>query len=89
MSIIEAMRAGKPIISTTVGAIPDMIESGVSGILVTPGHPEEIASAVTTLRNDPILREKISKGARNAFEQGFETSKVVLDINNLYKEMIE
>ncbi len=89
MSIIEAMRAGKPIISTTVGAIPDMIESGVSGILVTPGHPEEIASAVTKLRNDPILREKISKGARNAFEQGFETSKVVLDINNLYKEMIE
>ena len=89
MSIIEAMRAGKPIISTTVGAIPDMIESGVSGILVTPGHPEEIASAVTTLRNDPILREKISKGARNAFEQGFETSKVVLDINNIYKEMIE
>jgi glycosyltransferase involved in cell wall biosynthesis len=89
MSIIEAMRAGKPIISTTVGAIPDMIESGVSGILVAPGHPEEIASAVTTLRNDPILREKVSKGARNAFEQGFETSKVVLDINNLYKEMTE
>jgi glycosyltransferase involved in cell wall biosynthesis len=89
MSIIEAMRAGKPIISTTVGAIPDMIESDVSGILVTPGHPEEIASAVTTLRNDPILREKISKGARNAFEQEFETSKVVLDINNIYKEMIE
>jgi glycosyltransferase involved in cell wall biosynthesis len=89
MSIIEAMRAGKPIISTTVGAIPDMIESGVSGILVAPGHPEEIASAVTTLRNDPILREQVSKGARNAFEQGFETSKVVLNINNLYKEMTE
>ncbi len=63
MSIIEAMRAGKPIISTTVGAIPDMIESGVSGILVNPGHPEEIASAVTPERNIR-LREKISQGSK-------------------------
>jgi glycosyltransferase involved in cell wall biosynthesis len=89
MSIIEAMRGEKPIIATRVGAIPDMIESGVSGILINPGHPEEIATAIIRLRNEPILKEKIAKGARNVFEQRFETSKVVLDINNLYKEMIE
>lgn len=89
MSIIEAMRSGKPIISTCVGAIPDMIESGVSGILINPGKPEELAEALLQLKNHPELRGKISSGGRKAFEDGFETSRVVKEIRTIYKEMIE
>ena len=89
MSIIEAMRSGKAIVSTCVGAIPDMIQPGISGILIDPGKPEQIAEAVLQLKNDPELRGKISLGGRKAFEDGFETSRVVREIKTVYQEMIE
>ena len=87
MSIIEAMRSGKAIISTKVGAIPDMIEAGVSGILINPGSPDEIADSILTLKGDIPLREKLSSQARKAFESGFETSRVLLSLKKLYQEM--
>jgi glycosyltransferase involved in cell wall biosynthesis len=87
MSIIEAMRSGKAIISTKVGAIPDMIESRVSGILINPGSPDEIADSILTLKGDIPLREKLSSQARKAFESGFETSRVLLSLRELYQEM--
>ena len=89
MSIIEAMRNGKPIISTKVGAMPDMIESGVSGILINPASPQEIAESIHMLRTNPELREKISSKARITFEDGFETSRVVSNLKKLYQEMLE
>ncbi|MGC8659162.1 MAG: glycosyltransferase family 4 protein [Desulfomonilaceae bacterium] len=88
MSIIEAMRSGKPIISTHVGAIPDMLESGVSGILISPGSPGEIANSIHMLKNDPFFRENIATQARRAFETGFETSRVLSNLRMLYQEMI-
>ncbi|MHB8205706.1 MAG: glycosyltransferase family 4 protein, partial [Desulfomonilaceae bacterium] len=89
MSIIEAMRSGKAIISTKVGAIPDMIESGVSGILINPGSPDEIVDSILTLKGDIALREKLSSQARKAFESGFETSHVLLSLMELYQEMVD
>ena len=88
MSIIEAMRSGKPVVATTVGGIPDMIETGVSGILVDPGAPNEIALAILKLKNDESLRRNLGIGARKAFEAGFETSRVVREIRRIYEEMI-
>jgi glycosyltransferase involved in cell wall biosynthesis len=88
MSIIEAMRSGKPVIATTVGGIPDMIETGVSGILVDPGAPNEIASAILKLKNNESLLRNMGIGARKAFEAGFETSRVVREIRRIYEEMI-
>ncbi len=87
MSIIEAMRSGKPVVATTVGGIPDMIETGVSGILVEPGAPNEIASAILKLKNDESLRLNMGIGARKAFEAGFETSRVVRKIRRVYEEI--
>jgi glycosyltransferase involved in cell wall biosynthesis len=88
MSIIEAMRSGKPVVATTVGGIPDMIETGVSGILVDPGAPNEIASAILKLKNNESLLRNMGIGARKAFEAGFGTSRVVREIRRIYEEMI-
>ncbi|MCL5126030.1 MAG: glycosyltransferase family 4 protein [Deltaproteobacteria bacterium] len=88
MSIIEAMRSAKPIISTRVGAIPDMLVSGVSGMLINPGSPEELANSIHTLKKDPSLRKNLSNQARQTFQTEFETSRVVLSLRTLYQEMI-
>jgi glycosyltransferase involved in cell wall biosynthesis len=78
--IIEALRSGLPVISTRVGGIPDMIEGRVSGWLLNPGAPKEIAEAVLLLRSDLELRKKLAGGARRTFDEKFEFSKGIGEI---------
>jgi glycosyltransferase involved in cell wall biosynthesis len=84
ISIIEALRSGLPVISTRVGGIPDMIEDHVSGLLLNPGAPNEIAEAVLLLRKDQRLRKKLAEGARRTFEDKFEFSRGIEEIRAAY-----
>lgn len=67
ISIIEALRSGLPVISTRIAGIPDMIEHEVSGLLIKPGAPEEIAQAVLALKTDPGVRKRLASAARQTF----------------------
>jgi glycosyltransferase involved in cell wall biosynthesis len=87
ISIIEAMRGGVPIISTLVGAIPEMIENGTSGILINPGAPDEIAGAVLSLKRDDSLRRRLAEGSRRAFEEKYEISKGIHELASVYRSM--
>jgi glycosyltransferase involved in cell wall biosynthesis len=64
MSVIEAMAAGLPVISTTVGGIPELIEDGVDGLLYTPGDVETLAEKISFLLEDKDARIRIGKKAR-------------------------
>ncbi len=85
ISIIEAMQWGVPVIATRVAAIPDMIEDGVSGLLINPGMPDEIAAAVLRLRQDKTLRQRLSRGGKTAFWEKYEFSGGVGRIRRLYE----
>lgn len=63
MTIIEAMGTGLPIVASKVGGVPDMLQNGESGLLVSC-DPEETAQAVLTLMENPDLREKLGRNAR-------------------------
>lgn len=63
ISLIEAMATGLPIVATSVGGVPDMIENGKSGILVGVSK-EEIAKGIVMLIEDSTLRDNISQGAK-------------------------
>jgi glycosyltransferase involved in cell wall biosynthesis len=88
ISIIEAMRAGLPIIATNVNAIPDTIEPELSGILINPGDPDEIATAVLRLKRNPDLQKALASGARARFEKRFEFSSGIEDLRGFYREML-
>jgi len=85
ITIIEALRSGLPVISTRVGGIPDMIEDRISGLLLNPGAPEEIAEAVLLLKRDSELRKKLAEGARRTFDEKFEFSKGIEEIREAYR----
>jgi glycosyltransferase involved in cell wall biosynthesis len=87
ISIIEAMQWGVPVIATSVAAIPDMIQDRVSGLLISPGAPDEIASAVLCLLRDSELREKLAAGAKKAFEDKYEFTKGMENIRQLYEQL--
>ncbi|HEX8566449.1 MAG TPA: glycosyltransferase family 4 protein [Pyrinomonadaceae bacterium] len=64
MSVIEAMAAGLPVISTRVGGIPELIEDGVDGILFAPGDVSALAEKISFLLNNKDTRIRIGKKAK-------------------------
>ncbi|WP_217356357.1 glycosyltransferase [Ruegeria arenilitoris] len=62
LSLLEAMAAGLPVVSTTVGSVPEYV-SASQGRLVPPGQPEALAEALAELCSDPELRSSMSANA--------------------------
>ncbi len=60
ISVLEALAAGLPIVTTPVGGIPEVIEDGVNALLVTPGDVEALAAALLKLLSDGELRRRMS-----------------------------
>jgi glycosyltransferase involved in cell wall biosynthesis len=87
ITIIEAMRSAVPVISTRVAGIPDLIENGVSGLLINPGSPHEIAEAVLSLSRDDVLRRKLAECGKASFDEKFEFSRGNAELKELYDSM--
>jgi glycosyltransferase involved in cell wall biosynthesis len=63
MAVLEAMANGAVPVTTAVGAIPEVVTDGVSGLLVKPGEPEQLASALRSLIVDAELRNRLAAAA--------------------------
>ncbi len=84
--IIEAMAYGLPVISTTVGGVPDMV-SNETGILVPPNDREALAQAMTRLAEDTRLREQMGGAARRQYEKLFSPALVLPLMLDTYKRV--
>jgi glycosyltransferase involved in cell wall biosynthesis len=88
MGILEAMSAGLAVVSTTVGGIPDVIEHGVEGLLVSPGDVVGLAKGIELLLRDASLRRRMGKAGRKKVQEQFAPEKVLPLIENLYAELL-
>lgn len=64
MTVVEAMAAGTPVVATTVGDVPRIVESGRHGLLVVPGDTDALANGIDRLLSDPGEREWMGEQAR-------------------------
>jgi len=71
VSLMEAMAMEIPCISTTVAGIPELIESGKEGILVSPSDPDLLAAAIETLIDDPELRLRLARAGRRKIIENY------------------
>lgn len=83
-SILEAMRAGLPIISTNVGGIPEAITDGVEGLLVSPGSVNELTNGLERLIKDQQLRVSLATHARHRFETDFTLEQMASRVKRIF-----
>ena len=89
MTFVEAMRQGKPVIGTKVGGIPEVVEDGVSGILVAPDSPQELAGAMTALGANADLRARMGQAGIRRFESRFDLYRFGLATEQFYRQVLE
>lgn len=88
MVILEAMAAGCPVISTEgIGAIPEVVVDGRTGILVEKQRPEQIARALLRLIEDPRLRMAMGKAARERIERHFTLDKSMTKLEKVLRSI--
>lgn len=80
IALLEAMLFGKPVIATSVGAVPSVLIDHVNGLLVKPNNAEELAKALYTLLSNCELRSRLSANARR--------TAMVLSWDNVVKYVI-
>lgn len=88
MVLVEAMASGKPIIATSVGGVPEIVEDGINGILVAPGDSRAFAEAILKLARDDKLREGMGKRGREKAEKEFNMRTVALKYERLYEKLL-
>jgi glycosyltransferase involved in cell wall biosynthesis len=70
-SILEAMRAGCPIVATRVGGVPEAVVDGVDGLIVEPDDVPALSSAIRTMLTDEGIRSSCAAHARETFVREF------------------
>ena len=86
--LVEAMSAGKPIVATRVGGVPEVVEDGVTGFLVPPRDADVFASAILKLVREKRLREEMGRKGREKAVKEFDISIVTREYERLYKEAL-
>jgi glycogen(starch) synthase len=81
----EALASGLPVIGSDVGGIPELIEHGVNGFLVTPGNPQTLAHAIQYLADDPELRMAMSLRNRAKAEATLNWTQVTARYVSVYE----
>jgi glycosyltransferase involved in cell wall biosynthesis len=87
MSMLEAMAAGRSVVASSVGGIPETLVDGDNGLLVPPRDEAALASALASLLGDKALRERLAARARASIEQNYSTEVVCGQLSAIYREL--
>lgn len=89
ISIIEAMSMAKPVIGTSLGGIPEVIEDGVNGYLAEPRNSKDLADKLEILIDNITLRQRMGKEGRDKFELRFEAKTMLEKLEGLYRSLLK
>jgi len=87
-SLIEAMACSKPIIATNVGAVPELVQDGVNGILIPPGDVQALCAAIERLAADAALCRQLGEAARRTIEERFSLQQAAKQYAAVYHELL-
>jgi len=88
LAVLEAMAAGVPVVAEAVGGVPELVVHSETGILVEPGRPDLVASALSELLADPAKAEALGLGGRRRARALFTRERMVAATAALYDEIV-
>ena len=88
-AVLEAMAMGVPVIAPRIGAIPEMVEDGVSGMLVTLGDDDGLVQAITRVIVDPAVRVSMGAAGRRRVAEHYDLAKNTAALVDLLVEACE
>jgi glycosyltransferase involved in cell wall biosynthesis len=88
-SILEAMRAGLPVVSSAVGGIAESVRDGETGFTIPQGDSEGLRRRLKQLLSDPDLRSRLGRNGRARYESSFTLSHTVERTLVVYREIAD
>lgn len=88
VALIEAMTAGRPVVATRVGGVPDVVADGETGLLVPENDPPALAEAIARVLDDGELARRLGAAGRPRVVERFGAARLVRDIDTLYTRLL-
>jgi glycosyltransferase involved in cell wall biosynthesis len=88
VTAIEALAAGRPVVATRVGGVPDVVREGQDGFLVEAGDTDALAERLARLANDPELRRRMGAVGRERVLPRYAVTRLLDDMDRLYRELL-
>jgi glycosyltransferase involved in cell wall biosynthesis len=88
MVLLEALALGRPVVATRVGGVPEVIEHGKSGLLVSPGQPEPLADACMVLLDDRALARELALAGHQRVREHFSANAMAQQVATLYRSLV-
>ena len=86
VALIEAMAAGRAVVATRVGGVPDVVTDESVGLLVEPGDAGALSAALESLGGDPAARRRMGAAARRSVASRYSVDRLVADLDRLYRQ---
>jgi len=86
--LLEALQFSLPIISTKEGAIPEIVDEGITGFLVDKNRPDQIADKLDVLIKSPELRKQMGEAGRKKYLQRYTLEKFERNMKNVFEDIL-
>jgi len=87
-TILESMAAGVPVVATAVGGNPEMVQEGVTGLLVPPRDSSALAAAIERILRDPALARRLGSAGRQSVTERFSLESMAQKTATLYRSLL-
>jgi glycosyltransferase involved in cell wall biosynthesis len=86
--VLEAMACAKPVISTPIMGIPEAVVEGETGLLVQPGHPNDLQDAMQTLLSNPDLCKSLGQRGKKRVTEKFTWNQHAQQMTSIFENLI-
>jgi glycosyltransferase involved in cell wall biosynthesis len=86
--VLEAMRAGRPVVATDVGGTAEAVEDGRTGLVVPPSDVTALTGALSALAGDPDRRRTMGEAGRRRWAERFTAERMVRATEGIYRALL-